>query len=334
MPEKRAFAQGLDDLRAKTGKFIALIIGLMSLPFAIHNALNNQPIQAALNFFLSIVLLWSAIRVHRAGRFKFHGFEVFLSTTAVILYSVLIYKEIGIYWSYMLVFALYCIFSGRMSIIVGVAYSIIIVIAAAQVLEVSHVVRIASSYLLINCFGYMFNLLLEKQDAKLETMAKVDRLTGVFNRHYLGDINQGIRSRSARHPVVCTVALMDIDHFKQVNDDLGHQQGDKTLHKIAELLTTRTRQSDLVFRYGGEEFLILAQDSHLQDAAVLAEELRQQIAKERLCPGRTITASFGLAELQQDEDIEACIDRADQALYQAKKAGRDRVVAATEAAFE
>jgi diguanylate cyclase (GGDEF)-like protein len=127
--------------------------------------------------------------------------------------------------------------------------------------------------------------------------------------------------------------MIDIDHFKHINDSYGHQEGDMALKGIAELLRRRFRQSDIVARHGGEEFCVVVADSNLAHAKVLFEELRAVIEAHDFVLGTThqqLTVSIGLAGSHEDdsEDLAALIARADARLYQAKKEGRNRLVGA------
>jgi diguanylate cyclase (GGDEF)-like protein len=123
--------------------------------------------------------------------------------------------------------------------------------------------------------------------------------------------------------------MTDIDHFKQVNDEFGHGVGDKVLEWFGALLKRQTRSTDIVARFGGEEFLVLMPNAGLAQAVAKAEQLRIALAAEVIEPlVRPVTSSFGVAELSQDEDRDSFLSRVDAALYKAKAGGRNRVIAA------
>jgi diguanylate cyclase (GGDEF)-like protein/hemerythrin-like metal-binding protein len=119
--------------------------------------------------------------------------------------------------------------------------------------------------------------------------------------------------------------LLDIDHFKNVNDGYGHPAGDKVLEGTARLLETRVREADLVARWGGEEFAVLAPMTDAAGAVRLAEKLRGLMEVTHLGPVGAVTASFGVAEMRSDDTMEAMLHRVDEALYGAKDAGRNQV---------
>ncbi len=159
--------------------------------------------------------------------------------------------------------------------------------------------------------------------------ASQDELTGIFNRRHLeGELAVQI-ARSKRRGAPLTVALLDIDHFKRINDLFGHGVGDQALRHVAGVMSRNIRGGDVLGRYGGEEFLLIMPDTEVQSAAVLCNRLRDAVRASRpegLREDRPVTLSGGLAELQPQEQREDLIQRADVALYQAKAEGRDRIV--------
>ena len=159
-----------------------------------------------------------------------------------------------------------------------------------------------------------------------------DALTQLFNRRYLPSILKRELELSRRKGLGFAVAMLDVDHFKQVNDTHGHDGGDLVLQQVATLMTNRVRSGDFVFRYGGEEFLLVLTEVDAAQAHKVAEKLRLCIAETpvMLAAGEniTVTASLGVALSDGHPDYERIIQRADAALYEAKRTGRNRVVQA------
>ncbi len=163
--------------------------------------------------------------------------------------------------------------------------------------------------------------------------ARVDTLTGVPNRLALEDQLYKEYERARRHGHTLSYALLDLDHFKRINDTHGHAAGDKVLQQVATLCSKNLRTNDFFARYGGEEFVILLPDTEAAGAVTVASKLREAIARVRFHrSGRPVevTLSIGVAQLRQGDSMEALFERADKALYQAKRTGRDRVVAASD----
>lgn len=163
---------------------------------------------------------------------------------------------------------------------------------------------------------------------RLEDMATTDKLTGAANRQVFDIVFEHISRDIKRKPRPACVILLDIDHFKEVNDTYGHLAGDIVLQRIVSILRQQVRDSDTICRWGGEEFMILLDDCSIERAVTCAENIRQSIrAKPFSYHSKTIaiTASLGVAQLRRDEDADGLVARADAALYQAKRAGRDQV---------
>ncbi len=168
---------------------------------------------------------------------------------------------------------------------------------------------------------------LRARERQLQRLAVTDELTGLSNRRHLEDEIGREAGRLQRYGTPTSLIMLDLDHFKQVNDSLGHQAGDRLLREVALLLTERTRETDVCGRWGGEEFMVLCPATGLDQALHLAEALRLAIAGMPCSVPVTVTASFGVTELRQDDSVESLHRRVDRLLYQAKDAGRNRVVA-------
>lgn len=173
--------------------------------------------------------------------------------------------------------------------------------------------------------------LITSQDKKkqFERQAYVDSLTGVHNRHWMADAFPRALRRCELNKTPFAIMIVDIDHFKRVNDTYGHLVGDIALKTVAKCMTERLRPHDLLVRYGGEEFAALFSDTSLEQAKIIAERLRTRIADTVIHHkdlSFQVTISIGIARTQHEEKLEDFIDEADQALYRAKELGRNRVV--------
>ncbi len=169
---------------------------------------------------------------------------------------------------------------------------------------------------------------LVEKNRELEVLSVTDRLTGLYNRRKLDELLDEEMIRSRRYAVQFAVIIMDIDHFKHVNDSHGHAVGDSVLQQMAQILRGRTRDADALARLGGEEFVIVCRHSGLQGAIDSAERTREAIAKHDFPGVGQVTASFGVAACSEGDTAAALLERADAALYRAKAAGRNRVEAA------
>ncbi len=162
-----------------------------------------------------------------------------------------------------------------------------------------------------------------------ERESKTDPLTGCLNRAGFADVLTREQERLSKHGIPVSFVILDIDHFKDVNDTYGHNTGDEVLLNLSRLIQGKIRNTDALVRWGGEEFVVLCGDTPLQNAQFLAEKLRAAIETSVLIKQRQITCSFGVAEMIPGENPKDLFDRADNALYTSKEGGRNRVTCAT-----
>jgi diguanylate cyclase (GGDEF)-like protein len=163
--------------------------------------------------------------------------------------------------------------------------------------------------------------------------ASTDPLTGLLNRRGLEDLGVRLAQRLSREGKDLTLLMVDVDHFKRFNDEHGHQAGDYVLFAVAQLLKNGLRPTDVVTRYGGEEFTVLLPETDLNGALVAANRVRETISKTVFEPPEEaplpqVTASMGAAQCRSGMTLDRLIAEADAALYEAKRSGRNRVVAA------
>ncbi len=174
---------------------------------------------------------------------------------------------------------------------------------------------------------------LERQ-RRLEEITITHELPGIYNRRFLNARTEEEFAKAARHETPLTCLLLDLDHFKLVNDNYGHAWGDFVLREFAQIVRARLRQGDLFARYGGEEFVLLLPLTNAEEGGQLADELRARIASHRFVHGGLslgLTVSIGLASMPS-RDIRSAADilaAADAALYRAKEAGRNRIAGPT-----
>ena len=184
-------------------------------------------------------------------------------------------------------------------------------------------------FAMFSYLSFFYLTMVTTANRKLRRMATTDPLTGLFNRRHMTYLVEKELARYQRsgHPVAFLV--FDIDHFKAINDQHGHEAGDRVLEKVASIIKAQLRTQDLIARWGGEEFLAVLPDTGLSSAQASAERVREALlahdwlAKtgERI----DITLSAGVSEFRRDDDLNSAINRADRALYRSKEGGRNRV---------
>ncbi|MBF0566153.1 MAG: GGDEF domain-containing protein [Nitrospirae bacterium] len=167
-------------------------------------------------------------------------------------------------------------------------------------------------------------------EKKLKNMIIVDNLTGIYNRRFLDFCIKEELEKHKRYSKPLSLIMFDIDHFKNVNDEFGHQCGDNVLKSITSIVSKTLRSADILARYGGEEFCCLLPETNLQSGIVVAQRLREAISgQETICADFSIkvTASLGVSSVDEDIDSpQKLLDGADKALYAAKRQGRNKVM--------
>jgi len=167
---------------------------------------------------------------------------------------------------------------------------------------------------------------LQKTNAELKKTASTDVLTGAYNRRqFENDLNQ-IMNNKEKHDIKFSLIFFDIDRFKIVNDLYGHKKGDLVLQHISGLVLKNIRTTDRLFRWGGEEFVIILYETNLENARNVAEKIRNIIENEDFGNENKITISVGVGEYKADENADQVVSRLDKILYQAKLQGRNKVV--------
>ncbi len=181
---------------------------------------------------------------------------------------------------------------------------------------------------------YLVQKRVADQQRKLANLARTDELTGLFNRRYVRKLLQAEFRRAKRYGLPLSILMLDIDHFKSVNDKYGHNCGDAVIVRVAEIMRNVSRDEAVIGRYGGEEFLVILPSTTKAESIAVAERFREAVENERIDCGQVsiaVTISVGVAssghEMEQDFPYSA-VKKADQALYKAKDEGRNRVVVA------
>lgn len=164
-----------------------------------------------------------------------------------------------------------------------------------------------------------------EEKAAMDLLATTDPLTGIANRRGLNTRLSEERARAKRYADTFSVLVLDLDRFKAVNDDYGHEMGDRVLREVAQLLQDECRKPDLAGRWGGEEFMMILPQIDLSEARDVASRIRERVERTRFAGAVDLTISIGVASLEAGDDTDSLFGRADRALYAAKQGGRNRV---------
>ena len=322
--------QERDDALAAYRQRVMLALAALTvpvlLPFSIHHFLNGNLLIGMGMLIGILVLTVDALAMHFQKRPPLPLPLILLPSIGAMAIAIKTHGFFGMLWSYPAVLLFHFIMSRRLAnaacLLQLVAVSLLIQRYVGTGEAVRFCVTLTLTIILINI---ALNII-DDLHRRLLTQSIIDPLTGAYNRRHMENCLDYAIERSRRCNAPASLLLMDIDHFKQINDRHGHAAGDEVLREVAQAVQGRTRKLDLLFRLGGEEFLVLLPDTEENDAARLAEDLRAAISHRCLIQGHRVTVSIGISELQAQDSRDSWLEHADEALYLAKEMGRDRVV--------
>lgn len=283
-----------------------------------------------LSGFLGVALATVALSLMQELRHKdslpFRQMFV-LTCSAAIVYACYQVGLRGLIYSFPMASVFFFTFTLRQGIFTGTVFSVACLLAALNVEPAILVLRFGIGVTICMVFAAIFAFIVDRQKFELAEQAATDMLTGALNRKRLAETLDRAIHLSTRNAVQHTLLLMDLDHFKAVNDQSGHLAGDAVLVQFTQLVQQRIRASDQLFRFGGEEFLLLLPQTAQAEAYTLAEALRAKIASELYIGDIAITCSIGVSQWQPGDTVESWLKSCDAALYAAKDQGRNTTVA-------
>lgn len=236
--------------------------------------------------------------------------------------------EAGLFWMYPALITSYFLTHAWIALYCMALSLLVVTLHGGAFSSSEQMFSFVATAIVVTACAYVFARRNARQHDELEHLANFDPLTGVQNRRAMSrELNVALSDRSS-HQVSYGLAVTDLDHFKKINDEFGHDVGDAILLKFARLLEMNTRGIDKVFRFGGEEFLILFPGTDATQLSKAVKKLQEAVGTSFKGPGGPVTASFGTACLRSTESQAEWFARADKALYRAKLNGRDRIESA------
>ena len=270
------------------------------------------------------VLLLGRVAKYRQTALILFGFIISLSC----LLSAMLVSPNGLLWTYLVLWINFLVLPRNLAI--GCNLIIIVTLTASLSLfdSLLHQISWITVAVLISGFGLVFTNRMREQQRMLSELATLDPLTGAGNRRLMQhDLEKAVAERRrGRRPAA--LMLLDLDHFKRVNDKFGHEAGDQVLEHFVEALRKELRTEDGLYRLGGEEFVVLLRGMDVNVATASLEELHRRLSGKVPGPGSPLHFSAGAAVLKDGENWSKWLARADRALYEAKRAGRNRLIAA------
>ncbi len=296
------------------------------LPFAVYRFINGQLVVGMLDSSIVLSISGAAIYAWRSGDTRRPGlFLVAVNTVGTVAVASVL-GTAGLFWMYATLLANFFLVGRGLAAIFSAVGLLVLVGFTGAFESAGHRISFLITASLVSLFAYIFAARSESQRLQLEMLATLDSLTGLGNRRAMEQELQIAVETWKRSRAMFGLVMLDLDFFKRVNDSYGHDAGDRVLVDVAALMRNSTRKVDRLFRFGGEEFVLLLPGTNLVGLQCAAENLRSKIAAELKGPAGQVTSSLGCAVLGPDEDWTSWLARADAALYQAKAGGRNRAV--------
>ena len=317
----------LANYRIKSTFGVSIITIFILIPFSINNFLQDRYI---LGIGSVAVIVFCAANAWFCIQKRYYPSLIYFGLIpAVTIFLIFAFRQQGSvisFWCYPVVLGIYFMLREKQAWISNIIFLGIIFIQAWGILDQAFMIRFVVTILGVSAFSAMFMRVITAQQEMLSKQAVTDPLTGLLNRTTLNDTFELMIRQNRRTGAPMTIAVLDIDKFKMVNDKFGHNRGDKVLRGIADFLHKRIhRSTDSVFRMGGEEFLVLLYNTNIENGRQVAEEIRSDIESLNLIPDYPITVSIGIATLMSSDDQESWLQRCDENLYKAKEGGRNMV---------
>ncbi|MEM6579995.1 MAG: diguanylate cyclase [Pseudomonadota bacterium] len=318
--KQRALKRGRDAYR-----YILAILVCVVIPMTVHNGYSGQTTLAflcvgLLALFVANITLLSLQRSALIEPSPLLGLVVI-----VILFAVSLGQSYAVYWLYPLLAALPVLMRSYRAQLFSVIAGLVTVSLLFAQFDFSAAVVLSFSMALTWLVSAWLVFAVTEQSRRLRNMAVTDPLTGAYNRRYLEEQAAQALEAWQRYGHSSTMLLIDVDFFKRVNDLFGHTAGDAAIRSLVEVMSSRLRAVDTLCRFGGEEFVVLLQETDMAGATQLAEELRLLIENAKILPTGNMTISIGVCEVVSADSVDHWFKLADSALYIAKRNGRNRV---------
>jgi diguanylate cyclase (GGDEF)-like protein len=298
------------------------------LPFSVNNFLQGRTALGVVTAAMVLGFAANALAIYRGRPAPLPIWLVFLPGLLALPLAVRSQGVIGVLWTYPAMVLFHFVLDRRAANLLNISVAALVTGMAAQALPRELTLRVGVTLFLTILFSNIFSAILAGLQRQLQEQAIRDPLTGAFNRRHMDGCLADAVERQQRHGAAAALLVLDLDHFKRINDEHGHAAGDRVLTETVGALRSRLRKLDLLFRSGGEEFVVLLPETDAAGAALLGDALRGAVTAISPGAGRPVTLSAGVAALLPGEDADGWLRRADRALYEAKHAGRDRVVVA------
>ena len=303
---------------------ISAILGIT--PFAVMRFLQGNVLAGTVDLGIMLAITAGTVYAWITGDTARSGFAMALVACGGAVTVGALVGEPGLFWLYPCLVTSFFLTEPRYAIFINLAAVLALMIHGVAFSSLVQMWTFAATAMVVSCCAYVFAHRNENQRERLEHLATIDPLTGVKNRRSMDQELAMAVASASRNGISYALVLLDIDYFKKINDEYGHNVGDDVLVEMVALIEQNIRKSDQLFRFGGEEFVLLMPGVDSTGLKAVMHNLQHIMHKFLRHPGGQVTASFGVALLQAGEKPDDWLARADEALYEAKDTGRDRIV--------
>lgn len=286
--------------------------------------MNGEFGLGALDSVIVAGLIGLAAYLFRTGKVRNASRAIALLCVSGMLATVYLNGSEQIFWAYPSMVAVFFLVRRKEAVAITTIATVSLIPALLPIMEKTALATVFITIAVSNAFAYAFATVTSSQRNSLMRLATRDPLTGVGNRRALDEKLEHIVANNVRLNAHASLLLIDLDHFKSINDTHGHAIGDRILVSLTRIVNLRIRVSDGLYRIGGEEFVVVLEGQDIEQASRLAEQLRTLVEANELAPDSLVTISIGVAQLETGEQGNTWLNRADEALYAAKRAGRNK----------
>ncbi|MFN3843369.1 MAG: GGDEF domain-containing protein [Rehaibacterium terrae] len=324
----------LERLRGDFHLTIITLFGLIAViaivPFGAYRFLRGQWLAGVVDTALVGVIATTVVLAWRSGHTRLAGIVIALiNSTGCALIAHLL-GHVGMMWAYVVLLSNFLLTTQRLAFLINVGLIAVLLLQPELFLDPGECWSFLATAGLVSLFALIYAHRAESQHRQLEALATHDPLTGLPNRRLMEIELAEAQRRRRTEARPAALLVLDLDHFKRVNDQLGHEAGDQVLRDFAALVQSVLRKRDRLYRFGGEEFVLLLPGTDAEGLRAASQKLLQCVRDGLRCALAPVTVSMGGASLLPDEPWMDCLARADAAMYLAKQQGRDRCVIATD----
>ena len=306
-------------------RYILLLLAVILVPIDAHNLYLGELVPAVGGLLLLGILMINILLLSMNREAFLTPPLVLLLSISLVMLSVYYGQNYNLYLLYPLLVALPILLKTRWAVLLGVLSGLVAAPLVFTQYDHTTAMVIGASMGLTWLVSAWLVYAVTEQSRRLKDMAITDPLTGAYNRRYLELQLEQVLETWTRYQRPASVLLIDIDHFKRINDKFGHGVGDTAIKNLVEVISRNIRNVDTLCRYGGEEFVVLLAETPLSKARPVAEKLRAAVENTRVVPEVGMTISVGVCDVSVADGVDHWLNLADAALYLAKRNGRNRV---------